>query len=165
MHDDTDDKTDNELAEMSMNIGVEYPRQPSEQGSSRADSPHHKSSGEANTTIGTNGFWTNISLLVRAKKKEQGQQVVQAKAAARTAAATAPQESPRAESSHHKSDDGIWTGIEAHVKEAQRQQVVQAMAAARTAAAASPQQVKQRQQVLQAVAAAALPVEWRREAL
>ena len=56
MHDDTDDKTDNELAEMSMNIGVECPRQPSEQGSSRADSPHHKSSGEANTTIGTNGF-------------------------------------------------------------------------------------------------------------
>ena len=107
------EETDHELSEMLKDMGVECPRLPSEQESSRAESSHHKSD-EANTTTGINDMWTNISLLVSAEEK------------------------------------------------AQRQQAVQAMAAAQTAVAAAPQQGKQRQQVLQAAAAAALPVEWRR---
>ena len=75
------DETDDELSEMLKDMGVECPRQPSEQESSRAESSHHKSD-EANTTTGINNMWTNISLLVSAEEKAQRQQAVQAMAAA-----------------------------------------------------------------------------------
>ena len=60
------EETDHELSEMLKDMGVECPRQPSEQESSRAESSHHKSD-EANTTTGINGMWTSISSLVSAK--------------------------------------------------------------------------------------------------
>ena len=58
-----DDETNVELSKILKDVGVECPRQPSEQESPRAESSHHNSD-EANTTTGINGMWTNISLLV-----------------------------------------------------------------------------------------------------
>ena len=58
-----DDETDNELSEMLKDMGVECPRQPSEQESWRAESSHHKSD-EANTTTCINGMLTNKLMLV-----------------------------------------------------------------------------------------------------